>query len=198
MDDLEIQSPEVVRAWQARTGLTNAGLAERIGRTRETIQKWRAEGVPAREARFVSLVMAAVDAGLGIPRPVSLVEHDQTTARAEEVRRAIRAAMALCRDVCGGAMTDQERPAALPYFLPVNSFETRQELFDAVMTRIEPKAHPLARDMIGAIRAVIHAVEAAECDIYGPMVQIDLAIAVSTLKRAHHLAMQGLPRLGWI
>lgn len=198
MDDLDIQSPEAVRAWQARTGLTNAGLAERIGRTRETIQKWRAEGVPPREARFVSLVMAAVDAGLGIPRPVSLVEHDQTTARAEEVRRAIIAAMALCRDVCGGALTDGEKPRVLPDFLPVNNIESRRELFDAAMTRIEPKAHPLARDVIAAIRAVIRAVEAAECDIYGPMVQIDLAIAVSSLKRAHHLAMQGLPRLGWI
>ena len=52
--------PETFRAWQEAMKLTNQEAEDALGKSRATIARYRAEGVPQAESRVVRLAMRAI------------------------------------------------------------------------------------------------------------------------------------------
>lgn len=52
------------KAWQATMGWTAAEAGRRLGKSADTISKYRANGVPEREAIVVTLACNALEAGM--------------------------------------------------------------------------------------------------------------------------------------
>jgi len=52
------------RIWQATVGLNGREVAEALGKSEDTVTRYRTHGVPKTEATIVRLAMAAVAAGL--------------------------------------------------------------------------------------------------------------------------------------
>lgn len=52
------------KEWQARMGWAGAEAGKRLGKSADTISKYRTQGVPPREAIVVSLACKALEAGI--------------------------------------------------------------------------------------------------------------------------------------
>lgn len=52
------------RIWQASVGLNGRQVAEALGKSEDTVSRYRNGGVPAPEAAVVALAMSAIEAQL--------------------------------------------------------------------------------------------------------------------------------------
>jgi transcriptional regulator with XRE-family HTH domain len=57
-------TPEAFRATQDRLGLSGKELGEALGKSQDTIVRYRQQGVPERESRAIRLALAALSYGL--------------------------------------------------------------------------------------------------------------------------------------